>query len=221
MTQKTPLYFVPGLAANSKIFEYLRFDTNKYEVYTIDWIVPLSTDETIEDYAKRMCAFVKHENPVLLGVSFGGIMVQEMSKHIKTRALFLISSVKTSQELPKRLRVIRTTKAYKLLPVKALQNLEQFSKFFFGDFIKSRIKLYENYMTMKDEKYLNWAVYNVLNWKQKKQLANTTQIHGTEDYVFPIKHIDAPIKVKGGTHIMIINKAKTISNIIDEKLSTV
>ena len=221
MTQKIPLYFVPGLAAGSKIFEYLRFDTAKYKVYTIDWIVPLSQDETIENYAKRMCAYIKHENPVLLGVSFGGIIIQEMSKHIKTRELFLISSVKTSNELPKRLRVIQKTKAYKLFPIKAFQNLDQFSKFFFGDFIQTRIKLYENYMTMKDEKYLTWAIYNVLNWKQTKQLANTTQIHGTEDYVFPIKHIKAPIKVKGGTHIMIINKAKTISNIIDQKLSAV
>jgi len=219
MTQKIPLYFVPGLAASSKIFEYLRFDKDKYEVYTIDWVVPLSQEETIQDYSKRMCAFIKHENPVLVGVSFGGIMIQEMSKHLKTRALFLISSVKTSQELPKRLKVIQKTKAYKLFPIQAFQNLDQFSKFFFGDFIQTRIKLYKNYMTMKDEQYLTWAIYNVLNWEQQKQLENTTQIHGTEDYVFPIKHIDSPIKIKGGTHIMIINKAKTISTIIDEKLS--
>ncbi|MBL4744861.1 MAG: alpha/beta hydrolase [Flavobacteriaceae bacterium] len=221
MTDKIPLYFVPGLAASTKIFEYLQFDTDKYQVFTIDWIVPLSQEETIEDYAKRMCAFITHENPVLLGVSFGGIMIQEMSKHLKTRALFLISSVKTSQELPKRLKVIQKTKAYKLFPVKAFQNLDQFSKFFFGDFIQTRMKLYENYMTMKDEEYLTWAIHHVLNWKQKKQLENITQIHGTDDYVFPIKHIENPIKVKGGTHIMIINKAKTISNIIDKKLSIV
>ncbi|PCH75184.1 MAG: alpha/beta hydrolase [Flavobacteriaceae bacterium] len=221
MSSKTPLYFVPGLAANSRIFEYLQFDMDKYEVYTIDWLVPLSPEETIQDYAKRMSTFVKHENPVLLGVSFGGIMVQEMSKHIKTNALFLISSVKTSQELPKRLRIIQKTKAYKLFPLKAFQNLDQFSNLFLGDFVQTRIKLYENYMTMKDEKYLTWAIYNVLHWKQDMPLKNTIQIHGTDDAVFPIKHIDAPIQIKGGTHVMILNKAKTICTIIDEKLSVI
>ncbi len=219
MNSKTPLYFVPGLAASTKIFEFLQFDKEKYEVYTLEWLVPFSNKETIEDYSKRMAAQIKHENPVLLGVSFGGIMVQEMSKHLKTRSIVLISSVKTNKELPKRLKVIQKTQAYKLFPVKAVQNLDQFSKFLFGDFVQKRIKLYENYLTMKDEKYLIWAIYNVLHWKQTTPLPNTIQIHGTEDYVFPIKHIVKPIKIKGGTHIMILNKAKTISAIIDKELS--
>lgn len=221
MNNKIPLYFVPGLAASTKIFEFLRFNEEKYEVHKLEWLVPLSANESIEKYAKRMADFVKHDNPVLLGVSFGGIMVQEMSKHLKTRAIFLISSVKTTNELPKRLKLIQKTKAYKLFPIKAVQNLTYFSDFMFGDFIHKRLKLYENYMTMTDEKYLKWAIYNVLHWKQDTPLPNTTQIHGTEDGVFPIKHIVKPIKVNGGTHVMILNRAKTISTIIDTKLSLV
>ncbi|PCI35611.1 MAG: alpha/beta hydrolase [Flavobacteriaceae bacterium] len=221
MNSKIPLYFVPGLAASSKIFEFLRFDETKYEVYKLEWLLPLSDKETIQNYAKRMAALVRHDNPVLIGVSFGGIMVQEMSKHLQAHCIFLVSSIKTNKELPKRLKVIQKTRAYKLFPTKAVQNLDQFSTFMFGSFIQKRIKLYENYMTMKDEKYLTWAIYNVLHWQQTNPLPNTIQIHGTEDYVFPIKHIENPIKIKGGTHIMILNKAKTICSIIDAQLSLV
>ena len=35
---------------------------------------PISEEESIADYAKRMSEEIKHKNPVLLGVSFGGII---------------------------------------------------------------------------------------------------------------------------------------------------
>jgi esterase/lipase len=48
----------------------------------------------LDDYAKRIAKKIKRENPVLIGVSFGGILVQEMAKHINTRKVIIISSVK-------------------------------------------------------------------------------------------------------------------------------
>jgi hypothetical protein len=48
-------------------------------------IVYLNLEETLVSYAKRMCEKVTHPNPVLIGVSFGGILVQEMSKIISCR----------------------------------------------------------------------------------------------------------------------------------------
>jgi thioesterase domain-containing protein len=38
-------------------------------------------DESLDEYAKRIAEKIKLENPVLIGVSFGGILVQEMAKH--------------------------------------------------------------------------------------------------------------------------------------------
>jgi hypothetical protein len=76
---KKHLYFVPGLAANSKIFEHIQVDATKYECHFLEWKIPVSKDESIEAYAQRMCAAITHESPILIGVSFGGVMVQEMS----------------------------------------------------------------------------------------------------------------------------------------------
>ena len=41
--------------------------------------------ESLASYAKRMSQRVEHKNPVLLGVSFGGILVQEMAKYLRVR----------------------------------------------------------------------------------------------------------------------------------------
>ncbi|WP_111709515.1 alpha/beta hydrolase [Lutibacter citreus] len=216
--QPINLYFVPGLAASSKIFEYLQFPENEFKVNYIEWLIPLSDNEKIEDYSKRMANLVLKENPVLIGVSFGGIMVQEMSKHLNAKKIILISSVKCRSELPKRLKLLKRTWLYKLFPSKSIKNMEQFSSYIFGDFAKKRVELYKEYLSVRDEKYLNWSIYNVLHWKQKNVLDNIFHIHGSEDHVFPIKHIKNCHTINKGTHIMILNKAKTISKLIVEVL---
>jgi len=126
-TTKIHIYFVPGLAASSKIFEYLRLPETKFELHFIEWLMPLSENEPLEAYAKRMAALVLENNPVLVGVSFGGIMVQEMSKHLKPQKTIIISSIKSNKELAISLKIIKQTKAYKLFPAKAISTIEDFS----------------------------------------------------------------------------------------------
>lgn len=214
--RKTPIYFVPGLAASTDIFEYLELPKDTFEVFLLNWLVPESVNESIENYAQRMCNRIQHENPVLVGVSFGGVMVQEMSKLINTQKTIIISSVKCRKEMPTRMKIAKATKAYKLLPTKAINNIEEFSKYAFGDVVKKRVELYKRYLSMRDEIYLPWAIHNVLNWQQTEPLKNIIHIHGDKDAVFPSKHITDFITVSGGTHIMVLNKAKKISKILTE-----
>lgn len=213
---KIPIYFVPGLAASTTIFEYLKLSEDKYELYYLDWLIPTSQTESIADYAKRMCAKIKHENPVLIGVSFGGVMVQEMSKIIPTKKTIIISSVKSRNELPKRLKVARATRAYKLFPTKKIVNLENFAKYAFGKNAKKRVDMYKKYLSMRDENYLPWAIYNILHWQQESPLKNIIHIHGNNDGVFPIKHVKNCTVIDGGTHVMILNKAQKISQLLNE-----
>jgi len=208
------LYFVPGLAASSKIFEHINLPKEQFEIHFLEWLVPESQNESIEHYAKRMCEGITHENPILIGVSFGGIIVQEMSKLIKTKKIIIISSVKSNQELPKRLKFAKTTKAYKLIPTKAVSNLENLAKYAFGETAKKRVDLYKKYLSMRDNDYLPWAIHNVLNWQQEKPMSNIIHIHGNNDGVFPIKHVKNCRVIEGGTHIMILNKAKRISKLL-------
>ncbi|WP_457616082.1 alpha/beta hydrolase [Lutibacter sp.] len=215
---KKHIYFVPGLAASPKIFDRIKLPESKFECHFIEWLLPLSDDESIENYAKRMARLVTHDAPILIGVSFGGIMVQEMSKHLNTQKIILISSVKTMHELPARLKFIQKSKVYKLFPAKAIANIEGFSTYVFGEIAKKRIALYKEYLSVRDERYLKWAIYQVLHWKQKKPLKNTLHIHGTEDGVFPVKYIKNYIPIKKGTHVMILTKAKEISKIITESV---
>lgn len=215
--EKIHLYFVPGLAANTKIFEHLSLPQEKVELHFLDWILPLSIDEPIESYAQRMCSNIKHPTPILIGVSFGGVMVQEMSKLISCKKVIIISSIKSRKELPNRLKLAQKTKVYKLLPTKIIENIEEYEHYFLGSYLKKRAELYKLYLSVRDANYLQWAIHNVLNWQQEKTLQHVIHIHGTKDEIFPIKHIKNTIEIPNGTHIMILNKAKTISKVLEKE----
>lgn len=214
---KTHLYFMPGLAASSKIFEYLSLPEKVFEIHFLEWLIPNSINESIETYAQRMCANIQHKNPILIGVSFGGILVQEMSKIIPCKKVIIISSVKSNKELPKRLKLALITKVYKLFPSKIIANIEKYEHYFFNDYLKKRAELYKIYLSVRDPNYLQWAIYNVLHWHQNKELANIIHIHGKKDEVFPIKNIKNSIEIENGTHIMILNKAKKISKLLEKE----
>jgi esterase/lipase len=201
------VYFMPGMAANPAIFEYIKLPADQFKIHLLEWIIP-TKNETIESYAKRMNEKIEHENPVLIGVSFGGVLVQEMSKQIQYRKLIIISSVKSKYELPIKMRLAKISKVYKLLPTKFVRNFESFAKYAFGETIKKRVKLYKKYLSVADTHYLDWAIENMVSWSQDEAIPNVIHIHGDSDPVFPIKNITNCITIKGGTHIMIINKYK-------------
>ncbi|MBK9223766.1 MAG: alpha/beta hydrolase [Flavobacterium sp.] len=207
---KIPVYFMPGLAASSAIFERISLPSTEFEMVLLEWEIPLD-NETLANYAKRIAGKIKHKNPVLIGVSFGGILVQEMSKWIEARKVIIISSVKSNAEFPRRMKIAKTTKAYKLIPMNLLLNIESLAKFSFGDKITQRLKLYEKFLSVRDKRYLDWAIEQVILWDRTVIDEKVIHIHGDADEVFPIKYIKKCTVVKGGTHIMILNKFRWLN----------
>jgi len=213
LKNKIAIYLFPGLGANYKIFENLTLP-NTYEIIYLEWKVPTSIDQPILDYAKLYLKDIKHEKPVLVGVSFGGIMVQEISKLIPTLKTIIISSIKNHLELPSHLQMIKNSKVYRLFPYKIVENIEDFLPYFLGDFANKKAELYKMYLSVRNPIYLKWAIYTVLHWQQEKQDKNIVHIHGTKDGVFPTKYINDYISIEGGTHVMILFKARKISEFI-------
>ncbi len=208
--EKIPVYFMPGLAASTSIFERIVLPEDQFEVFLMEWIIP-HPKESIKAYVTRLSKNIQHVNPVLIGVSFGGVIVQEMARIIPVRKTIIISSVKSNKEFPRRLKIAKSTKAYKLLPTGLVQNVEALSKFAYGDTVKQRLKLYDRYLCVRDKCYLDWAIETIILWDRKEADDSVVHIHGDSDSVFPIKYIQNSVVVRGGTHIMILNKYKWLN----------
>ncbi|MDZ4330055.1 MAG: alpha/beta hydrolase [Flavobacterium sp.] len=207
---KIAVYLMPGLAASTTIFERIALPEEMFEIVLLEWEIPLN-NESLTDYAKRIADKITHPNPVLIGVSFGGILVQEMAKYVEPRKIIIISSVKSNVEFPRRMKIAKTTKAYKLIPMNLIANIESLAKFSFGEKVNQRLKLYEKFLSVRDIRYLNWAVDQVILWDRTVVDERVIHIHGDMDDVFPIKYIKNCVVVKGGTHIMILNKYKWLN----------
>lgn len=210
---------MPGLAADKSIFQYIQLPEDSYEIHLLEWIIP-DKKESLKHYAKRMCSFIKHENIVLIGLSFGGVLVQEMQEIVSVKRLIIISSVKCRSELPKIMKTASTTGLFRLLPTGLLSHVDTLANLAVGDYAKKRVELYKKYLSVTDTGYLDWAIENMVCWEREEALPEVVHIHGDKDEIFPYKHIDGCILVPGGTHVMIINRFRWFNEHLEEIIKT-
>jgi len=200
------IYCMPGMAASPKIFEFIKLPS-PYVLHALSWIPPLK-NEPLANYALRMCDRIKHPNPFLLGVSFGGILVQEMAKHIKVKKVIIVSSIKNNSELPIPMKMAQKTNAHKLLPMQWIKSLDALALFAFGKGIQRRLEMYQKYLSERNPEYLSWAIDALVKWNQEETMEGVLHIHGLKDTVFPIKNLQQPfLQIEGG-HAAIISHAK-------------
>lgn len=207
------------MAAGPEIFSRLQLNKEKFEVSFIEWLIP-EGDEPIEEYAKRMASCIEEDEVVLIGVSFGGIIAQEIKKIKPLSKVIIISSIKSDTEFPERLRWFYKTSLHKIVPVSWAKDVGKLKPFAFTRFIRRKIDLYELYLNVNDPRYLKWALDKVLSWKCTKEQEEVFHIHGDCDSVFPIVNIKNCCVIKGGTHAMIINKSKEIRELIENEIET-
>jgi len=210
LKNKTHVYFMPGMCANQLIFERIKLSSN-FKPHYLNWISPLK-NESLQDYVIRLSKYIKHKDSILVGVSFGGVIVQELSKILKIKKVVIISSVKSNKELSNSMKFAKKTKSYKLLPVTWLNDFESLLAFVLGPKIKRKVNLYRKYLSVRDENYLKWAIREMVNWNQTSPLKGVIHIHGTYDLVFPVLNIKNYIPVERGDHTMILKRADWLNN---------
>lgn len=216
---KQNIYLIPGLGASSKIFERLHFDPKLYTCTYLEWLEP-DTNETFENYIQRFIMQITEQNPILIGVSFGGIVAQEIAKRINYHKIIIISSIKTKNEYSPRLLFFKKYKAYRLFPSKSLNTLLKCASIFpKKSLIGKKVKMYNVYLTQRSAYYLDWCMRKALQWENEQPLERLVHIQGTRDHIFPIEYLQGNfIAIKNGTHAMILFKAKEISKILEEEL---
>lgn len=207
IVKKIPIYFMPGMAASSKIFEYIKLPSDLFEPYFLEWAAP-GPKRNLRSYAKEIAQNIKHNDPVLVGVSFGGILVQEMAKIIPVKRIVIVSSVKHHRELPLKMLLARYTNVHKLLPTGLVDNLPLLAKYAFGGPVARRLEMYRKYMAVPDAYYMDWCLNQMVKWKQDIVPPNLIHIHGEKDTVFPIDNIADCIRIPNATHTMILHRAR-------------
>ena len=209
------IYCISGLGADERAFSKLR--VLGYELKVIPWLMP-EQNESIESYATRMRAGIDAENPVLMGLSFGGMICTEIAKQIPVKQLIIISSIKSSDELPTWMKVVAKLRLHKIVPLRSSKLTEPIQNIMLGAYSPEEKMIASEYRNKVDITYTNWAVNQAINWKNDWQHPATVHIHGDQDRMFPIKNIKPDFTIKNGGHFMIMNKAADVSRCINSIL---
>lgn len=212
------IYCISGLGADERAFSKLK--VNNYRIVPIPWLKPIPK-ETIDAYATRMRAEIKEENPILMGLSFGGMMSIEISKQIPVKKLILVSSIKSVQELPKWMKLSGLLQLNRIFPMRSFRVMEPIQNRNLGISTKEEIELVRSYRKNAPQVYMDWAINEVLNWQNKWSPSKIYHIHGDADRLFPIGKVVPTHIIKGGGHFMIMNKAAEVSTALQQILDEI
>ncbi|AWA31065.1 alpha/beta hydrolase [Flavobacterium magnum] len=205
------IYIFSGLGVDRRVFDNIDF--GDLDIEFVEWIEPIK-NENLENYAKRISKKIVSANPILVGLSFGGILAVEISKFLKPRKIILIASAKTRYELPKIYRVAGKMKLNKLLPSSMLKMQNFITNWFFGVETKDDKLLLNNVLIDTNPKFLRWAINEIVNWKNETYPENYIHLHGTKDQIIPIENVNVNFEIKNGGHFMTVNKPKEIETIL-------
>jgi len=210
------IYCISGLGADERVFDNL--ELAGYQLRYVPWLKP-DKNETIEAYASRMSAHIQHDAPIVIGVSFGGMMAIEISRFMKLQKLIIVSSIRSTKEMPSWMRMAGKIRLNKVIPIKPYTFTERIDNRRLGVSNEQEKLMVRAYRKKVDPVYLDWAVDKILNWKNDFEPDNLVHIHGDKDRIFPIKKLNPNHVIKAGTHMIIYNRAKDVAACIEKELA--
>lgn len=214
----TKVYLISGLGADKRLFKNILLP-NYFEVVFVDWVLPEAKD-TLTTYAQKIIDQYHITNDsVIIGVSLGGVISVEIAKKVTPATVILISSIKTDIEAPVYFKLFRNVPVYRIIPDKLMTHLSGLIKPMFGNMTADDLSLFKNMLRDSSPIFMKWAMKAILDWRNDSIPPNLYHLIGDKDLVFPYKNIKDPTAIiKGGTHIMVFDKADEINKILAEIL---
>lgn len=209
------LYLFSGLGADYRVFANLELPG--YKIVYIKWIDP-GKGEPIAGYAQRIRAQITTEDPILIGVSFGGMMAVEIAKIMPVEKVILISSARTGAELAAGQSFFLKMGLYKYVPGALLTSTNFIVYRLFGAKSATDKALLKAILEDTDVRFFRWAMNAIAHWENTTVPSNLIHIHGRDDKIIPFENVHADYPINGGGHLMVFNHAAAISRIIENYL---
>lgn len=206
------IYIISGLGADERVFSKLSLPST---VVHLNWIKN-KPKESLSMYAKRMAVSISDsKNAILIGLSFGGIVAQEIAAQREIGKLIIINSVKTRNEIPLHLRLVGDLGLHKLFPTQIFSHplFKPISYFFFSLKTREEKVLLDQIFDNADYNYIEWCIDKVLKWPGKNKTINPIHIHSKGDRIFPARNIKVDA-LSTGDHFAVFS----ISHEVDEIL---
>lgn len=214
------VYLLPGLGADKRMY------TKQLDLFP-DAVVlehlDVVTHETLAQYALRFLPLIDTRQPfALIGTSLGGMIAQELCRHIQPEKVILIATIKGRREMPFFIRSMKQLRLHKLLTG---ENFLRFNSVM-AKRLDSRgdspaAELIVQMSKDAHPRFVEWAINAVVHWDVPEiNYKNLVHIHGTNDKLFPHSKISNAMLVKGGSHVMNMTMADEVNRLIIQALKS-
>ena len=204
------IYLLPGVGCDERLFD--RLSLEGLDVVKLNWPA-FSPDSTLASIAADLRDRVNAGQPhVLVGVSMGGMVAQELALLTKPMKVVLISSWTGPQEWPWLVRVNRRLHLHRFIrawsvrlawPLKRLIDRRE----------RSIDRLLFDMARKQGAVQLRRGTEAIMRWPGSSWTGPVVRIHGDRDIVTPLR-FPADHLVKGGQHVMVLTRAGEISRIL-------
>ncbi|MFT4876875.1 MAG: pimeloyl-ACP methyl ester carboxylesterase [Bacteroidia bacterium] len=206
------IYILSGLGADERVFSRIKFPENHTH---LSWIENKS-DESLQSYAARMAAKIEHSNPILIGLSFGGIVAQEIAAMIPVKELILISTIQNKKEKPWYFSQVAKLELVNYIPDFMLAKSNIFVAYAFSLNAKEDRTALDSCFDNTTAEHIKWAMKQIVNWEGVEYNTPTLQIHSRQDRIFRKEKSQAKSFISGG-HFAVYTNADELNEVLVDR----
>ncbi len=204
------VYLLPGIGCDPRLYD--RIDLSGIDVVKLAW-PDFPPGCTLASIAEEMSRKVRKDEPhILVGVSMGGMVAQELAEITKPVKVVLISSWTGPGEWSLLARAGSAFQSYRSIthftmwatwPVKRI----------LGRRDRATDRLLWEMACEETARKIRIGTGAILRWKGSPWKGPLMRIHGDSDVVvpmrFPVDHV-----VRGGPHIMVLTRAEEVTRLL-------
>lgn len=211
-------YFISGLGADENAFQKLDdFGTTKIMV---NWIKNLP-NETLENYSQRLITKydIKQED-IIVGLSFGGMVAQQIAQILNSEFIILISSFRTKNDLKILFNKSLNLKLHKLIPEFKPPIIDELIANYLNSGSSLSKPVLKEMIEQTDLKLMKWSIEKI--YEQESQLAENVKKYnliGNKDKIVKTWKNETTFIIENGSHFMVFDKAVEVSNFINQILN--
>ena len=231
MTHPSPLQlvFLPGIGLDYRLFKY---QTAVFpNSFVAEWIDPLP-GEHLEQYSVRLAETIRDRTAtpvIIIGLSLGGMAAPYVARELDAAGCILLATVRKPSQFPRRYyadwllkRLCPPIQLLQLIVLRCcVRFLLRFPRLIRG-FADSTV--IRSFVEMPFFRF-NGLARMMFDWAYRRRQPEETDaivfdkptlhVHGTNDWLLPIRRTNPDIRIEGGGHELVLTHPNEINEIIE------
>lgn len=198
--------FLPGVGVDGRLFRPQRELPFPFDVPP--WL-PVRRREPLAAYARRFAESVGRAD-LLVGVSFGGVLAQELASRVGARLVVGIATGRHRRDVPRLLRFAELV-ARNIAPLTTAPGRLAVQARLFGGLTPRQARLMVSMMKESSPEFVREAARMVCGWEGCPAACPSRFLHGREDLIMRPRTFQPDVWIEGAGHLVNLTHARRVN----------